>query len=132
VAITARRVGERWGRARVGREREGWMGPLARERRGGSKEWRRLGREKAGGRGGWEPWKQGDAASHYMGPGGLLGLGFRLGFLFLLSFFFFFFSNFRIYFLITLKFIIIKPKLFRNKIFILGLRIIILFIWIFI
>jgi hypothetical protein len=46
------------------------------------------------------------------------------------SFSFFPFSKFNIYFLITLKFIIIITKLFINKIFIFGLIIIILFIWI--
>jgi hypothetical protein len=47
---------------------------------------------------------------------GRLGLGF-----------FFFFSNFKIPIQIIIKFIIIKPKLFINKILILGLIFIILF-----
>jgi hypothetical protein len=55
-----------------------------------------------------------------LGPGGPKKLlGFSLGF--------FFFSNFGILIQIIIKFILIKPKLFINKILILGLIFIILF-----
>jgi hypothetical protein len=69
-----------------------------------------IGREKEGGGGGWEAGR--GTRDLCWAPSGPLGLGF------LFFCFFYFFSNFKIYFKITLKFIIIIPKLFINKIFI--------------
>ena len=63
--------------------------------------------------------RQGAAATSSWALVGRLELGF--------CFFLFFFSNFEIPIQIIIKFIIIKPKLFINKILILGLIFIILF-----
>jgi hypothetical protein len=95
--------------AKGGRERE--VGGMERERRGRENECR--GRRRLPGRQG----------ARLMGPSGPARV--RLGF-----FFFFFsisFSNFEIPIQINIKFIIIKPKLFINKILILRLIFIILF-----
>jgi hypothetical protein len=74
-------------------------------------------REESGGRPGLG---QGAAADGPNGPHDLVGLGF-------FSFFLFPFSNFEIHFEITLKIIIIKLKLFINKILILGLILLYIF-----
>jgi hypothetical protein len=88
------------------------------------REWRRVGERSregegvqgaAAARGGR---RQGAAATSSWALVGRLELGFC---------FFFFFSNFEIPIQIIIKFIIIKPKIFINKILILRLIFIILF-----
>jgi hypothetical protein len=110
--LAAARLGRK-GRER--RERAGW-GPCGYERREG-------GKKVAAG-------SHGRARRLLHGPLVGLRVRVRLGFFFFL--FFYLFSKFKKYFSITLKFIIIIPKLFINKLFIFVIIIIILFIWIFI
>jgi hypothetical protein len=94
------------------RRKIAWWGPRAKEEEGGFSPWR---------------WRLGeDPRARLRVRGALRGPKWasRLGFC---NFFSSFFSNFEIPTRIIIKFITIKPKLFINKILIIGLIFIILF-----